>query len=173
MPFSSSVKTPTKKAEKNKKTPNSVSEGEGHYRSINEGEGNTPADTWDIHGLVRIHPHGSFLCFHGRWEEKRQTFCEMTNILERGSIFSLRGKLWQRKVMLSDVQRAPLPWIIVCFLNWSQDAPVAFLSCQMTDSIWLKTWIRAKHVFWPQTLHSSEHADVDDDHSIRPTGKLC
>lgn len=41
MSFPSSVKTPNKKAEKNKKTPNSISEGEGHYNSIKEGEEKT------------------------------------------------------------------------------------------------------------------------------------
>lgn len=99
MSFPSSVKTANKKTEKNKKstmkTPNSISEGEGHYSSINKGEQQTD-DTLSCYGKFMISQKVIFppLCrdyisnFTGAGKKREQTLREMTNILEKERLFT-------------------------------------------------------------------------------------
>lgn len=80
------VKAPSKKAEKNKKSPlknpNSISEGDGLYNSLKAGEWKKKHDDthllWEIHDLIKIHlstdVHGSSLHFHrSRYDGKKET----------------------------------------------------------------------------------------------------
>lgn len=99
---------------------------------------------------------GSFICFHRscyyRMGKKKTSSLRNDKYFGRGKRFQIAYFPWEEKSgnirrwsqkwsqateeLMSSLPMKHcvwFPWITVCLLNWSQDAPVAFLSCQMTD----------------------------------------
>lgn len=136
---------------------------------------------WEIHDLMKIYlpPQSAGIISPLSREllgwENRNKFSQRWQIFWKGeelseSIFSLRGKVWQYEMMLSEVESShrgtdvpvPMkhcvwfPWIAVYLLNWGQDAPIVFLSCWWQIKLArLKPWFGAKHTCFDLRLSTA------------------